>query len=114
MQEVIVTPVPATANVSTGVITAFDHFGQLEPDVEFTIKLTNGPGIVGQSHDTQSRTFTSDANGIVNCTQLVRGASYTINRSESAPQTFVVPDVASFIIPVTGLLGFEADDLPAP
>ena len=79
-------PQPATPNVSTGVLTAFDHFGQVEEDVDFTVRLTAGPGIEGQSHDTQGRVFTSDANGLVTCENLIKFASYSIQRSSGSTQ----------------------------
>ena len=100
-------PLPASPNVATGVLTAFDQYGQVEQDVDFEVKLTAGPGIVGQSHDTEGRVFTSAPDGLVTCTNLIKFATYTIKRSSGTTQTFVVPDASSFTIPVTGLLGFE-------
>lgn len=100
-------PGPATPNVATGTLTAFDESGAVEAGVDFTVKLTAGPGVHGQSHDTASRVFTSDATGLVTVPGLVRNATYSIQRSSASTQSFVVPDADSFTIPVVGLLGFE-------
>ena len=113
--ETVVTP-SASAQLSTGTLTVYDEHGVAEQNVSVSVQLTAGPGDDGYAWDTAARTATSDENGLIEFTGLVRGATYTIwrgtsptaanpfaQRSSSPRTTFVVPNAASFSLPeVTG------------
>lgn len=113
-----ITP-PADATVSTGVMRCYSELGAIEVGVDITLYLTAGNGTAGYARDTKPRTETSDVNGDVEFTGLIRGCTYTVYRGAAADEfsasgfvatagatqvSFVVPNSDSFnIAEVIGL-----------
>ena len=100
------------SDTSTGVLTCYDENYAAESGVTFSVQMTVGPGVAGDALDTKVRTADSDGAGLVQFTNLIRGATYQIWRSTftsssvfgsvataNAKVTFVVPDSASFDLP---------------
>ena len=100
------------SDTSTGVLTCYDENYAAETGVTFSVQMTVGPGVAGDALDTKVRTADSDGAGLVQFTNLIRGATYQIWRSTftsssvfgsvataNAKVTFVVPDSASFDLP---------------
>ena len=108
------------SDTSTGVLVCYDENYAPESGVTFSMQMTAGPGVAGDSLDTTVRTATSAATtGLVQFTNLVRGATYQLWRSTftsssvfgsiataNAKVTVVVPDAASFNLPE--VLGTDA------
>lgn len=118
LTAVVVTP-PASALVATGVMVVYDEMGVLEEGASISIKLTVGPGDDGYGWDTATRTEVSDADGLVEFTGMIRGATYQVwrgvgagtqglvffgNTASASDPTIVVPlDQDTFSLPeVTG------------
>ena len=101
------------SDTSTGVLTCYDENYAPEVGVDFSMQMTAGPGVTGDSLDTRVKTATSAATtGLVQFTNLIRGATYQLWRSNfttssvfgsvataNAKVTVVVPDAASFSLP---------------
>jgi len=101
------------SDTSTGVLICYDENYAPESGVTFSMQMTAGPGVAGDSLDTTIKTATSAATtGLVQFTNLVRGATYQLWRSTftstsvfgsvataNAKVTVVVPDAASFDLP---------------
>ena len=103
---------------STGVLTVRDEEYAAESGVDISIQLTAGPGVAGEALDTAVRTETSDVSGLVQFTNMIRGATYNVWRSDASSSvvfgttatsnskvSYVVPDSASHNLPE--LLGTE-------
>jgi len=106
------------SDTSTGVLIVRDENYALEAAVDISIQLTAGPGVAGEALDTAVRTLSSDSSGEVQFTNMIRGATYNVWRSDATSTTvfgtaasaggkvsIVVPDAASFDLPE--LLGTE-------
>lgn len=106
-----VTP-PSAPGLATGVLIALDEDAQPEAGVEINIQLISGRNVAGFSLDQKIRTETTDSEGMVEFTNLIQGARYTVWSGEVAPTnpvpfavrgrsnkaTFTVPAVSSFNI----------------
>lgn len=101
------------SDTATGVLTCYDEHYAAEPGIVFSMQMTAGPGLAGDSLDTTVKTATSAVTtGLVQFTNLVRGATYNLWRSTfttssvfgsvataNAKVPVVVPDAASFDLP---------------
>ncbi len=108
------------SDTSTGVLICYDEDYAPESGVTFSMQMTAGPGVAGDALDTAVKTATSAVStGLVQFTNLVRGATYQLWRSTftsssvfgsvataNAKVTVVVPDAASFDLPE--VLGVDA------
>lgn len=94
-----VTPA-AGADQIVGVLDTYDSQGALEASVAITIKMLEGPGDTGQSHDTAEITATSNGSGRVTVS-LLQGAKYKARRgSTSRWEEFTCPTTGtSFLLP---------------
>ena len=120
MTAASITP-PASALLSTGVMVVYDELGDVEAGVAVSLQLVSGPGTAGYALDTLAREATSDVDGLVEFTGLIRGATYRIwrgatagtsasifaTRSAGASTTFVVPNLPSFNLPE--IIGTDAE-----
>jgi hypothetical protein len=106
----VITP-PASVLVATGYMVVYDNYGEVEGGVPITLAMSAGRGTAGYALDTKSRTEVSNADGYVEFTGLIRGATYSVRRAGVATpspgsfsggavgQSFVVPNAASFSMP---------------
>lgn len=100
---------PTDPLLATGVMLVLDEFGAFEAGVTISLQMTAGPGTAGYALDTKLRTEVSDGTGNISFAGLIRGASYTIWRSQTGvgevnfavrtavtKQSFVVPNSPTF------------------
>lgn len=84
---------------ATGVLTCYDEDGAAEQSVQVMCQIIDGPGTAGLSYDSTIRTETSGADGVVQFTGMVIGATYDIWRSDRGGRIeMTVPNSASFNI----------------
>ena len=84
---------------ATGVLTCYDEDGVAEQSVQVMCQITDGPGTAGLSYDSTIRTEVSGADGVVQFTNMVIGATYEIWRSDRGGRIeMTVPNSASFNI----------------
>jgi hypothetical protein len=97
---------------STGVLVTYDESYATEDGVTINVQMSTGPGVAGIALDTTLRTVVSSGGGVVQVTNLIRGATYSIWRgtygsssvfgstaTSGAKVSFVVPDAGSFDLP---------------
>ncbi|RTL03730.1 hypothetical protein EKK58_12270 [Candidatus Dependentiae bacterium] len=114
-----VTP-PASPLVSTGVMLVLDENQAPEANISISLQMTEGPGVDGYALDSKVRTAVSNGSGVVQFTNLRRGATYAVWRgpandtysasafvvqAAATRKTFVVPNSDSFNI--TEILGLD-------
>jgi hypothetical protein len=100
---------PTDPLLSTGVMKVLNEFGVAEGGVTISLQLVDGPGTSGYALDTAIRSDVSDSSGQVEFTGLIRGATYSIWRSQTGvgsvnfairtavtKQSFIVPNTPSF------------------
>jgi len=122
LTALIVTP-PASPAVSTGTMLVLDENNAPEDGISISLQLTEGPGTAGYSLDTKIRTEVSNGSGVVEFTNLRRGATYSVWRgpandtfsasafvvqSAATRKTFVVPNSDSFNI--AEVLGLDVEE----
>lgn len=97
----IVIPPLENPEYSSGYLTALDKNVSPQLGTTFFLILEDGPGTEGYSYDRVRKQATSDEDGLVVFTNLVRGAKYRIwkGRDSSLGKTFIVPDEDSFELP---------------
>lgn len=91
-------PTASTAGFTTGYTYAYDEAGAVESGVTFTLYCYEAPTGSGLVLDTKTRTATSDANGLVQFTNLIKSAKYKIKRGTGGYKSFTAPTDASFAI----------------
>lgn len=121
LTALVVTP-PSSPSVATGSMLVLDEFNAPEEGVSISLQLTEGPGTAGYSLDTKIRTEVSDVDGMVEFTDLRRGATYSLWRGPAndtySPSAFVTQAAATrttFLVPNTDtfniaeVLGLDAE-----
>lgn len=88
---------------STGWVYCYDDEGNAEADVSISVQLTATPETDSYAFDTVVRVVTSEVDGLAEFTGLWIGATYRARRYNGPWYSFVVPNAASFALPV--LLG---------
>lgn len=79
-------------------LTTFDGQGNIQSDVDLTFVLAADDGEAGQSSTAEQFVATSDDNGLLQV-ELMRGATYRVQRGSGRPVTVVIPDAASYELP---------------
>lgn len=106
MTEVDITP--GTGNLTTGYLTVLDDEGVAEAGVPIYVKFISAPsGDTGYGYDTETRTVTSDVNGLVQITGLVKGAKYKIYRGEVSNYPITIPANAGNTYELVSIIGRE-------
>lgn len=84
---------PSEADFVTGYFVAYKN-GVPEPDVTYYVKLITMPDGTGVSINSDPVSFVSDDDGLVNCTNLLPGATYEIMQGSYSREskTFVADD----------------------
>lgn len=94
-----VDPTPSAAGFSTGYTYVYDEDGAAQQAASVTVRAISAPTATdGLVLDTDDRTGSTDANGYVEFTNLIRGATYKAKRGTGPWFRFTVPDQASFAI----------------
>jgi hypothetical protein len=100
MAQQVITPSPA--GFTTGYLSCYDQYGMLEQGVNVSIQIKEG--VVGITVDDTVRAVQSDVNGLVQFTNMLKGAvyfiwrgtsprKYTVTIPASAGTTYVLPSV---------------------
>jgi len=85
---------------STGWVYCYNYDGEIESAVTIQVQQTATPEIDSYAFDTTVYSGTSDEVGLVEFTGLWIGATYQARRASGAWHSFVVPNAASFALPV--------------
>lgn len=96
MTAVTITPSPA--DQVTGYLTTYDENGDVEADVDVTLRIKSAPSDAGFALDSADRVATSDVNGLVEFPGMFPGARYSIWRGTEIPQnpkSFILPTDAT-------------------
>ncbi len=90
-EMIAVTITPSDPGYTTGYFTAYDENNEPEADVVITCTLRAVPkNSTGLALDTNPRAATSDVNGLVSFTNLVKGATYEFYRGATGTKLFSV------------------------
>ena len=75
-----ITITPSTGDQTTGYLTTLDETGAAEAGVSIYVSLSDVPDDYGLALDEATRTMTSDEDGLVEITGMVKGATYNLRR----------------------------------
>lgn len=96
----VVASAPASPSCSTGTLVCIGTDGEPEANVAITFKQTSIPSTDGYAYDGREFQATSDANGLVQHTGFIIGASYQARRAGGEWTTaFTIANAASFTLP---------------
>jgi len=93
------------ADQVTGYLYCYDEEGDPEEDVTVSVTAARVTGLSGIALDSAAYTETSDANGLVQFTGLVKGASYYLRRGTGPQAVFTVPATADDPVALAALIG---------
>jgi hypothetical protein len=100
-----VTIMPSDPGFVTGYAYCYDPAGQPEAGVQVHVQMLRAAPASGLIADGTIRTLTSDASGLVQVTNMIRGAMYQISRGTARGQTIVVPADAPDVFALPSLVG---------
>ncbi len=101
MTQVVITP--SSPGFTTGYLTVYDETGVAESGVTITATVWDiADSLTGSSFDATPRTATSDAQGLVQFANLVKGVTYAFARGTAKPRYIEIPDSAgaTYALPV--------------
>jgi len=103
-----VSPTPSVAGKSTGYTTVLDEAGVAESGVTITVQCVGVPSGSGVVLDSALRTATSDANGYVEFTNQIKGATYLYTRGNGPKSLkYTVPADAGASFEIFNFLGVD-------
>jgi hypothetical protein len=100
-----VTITPSDPGFVTGYAYCYDPAGQPEAGVQVHVQMLRAAPSSGLIADGTIRTLTSDASGLVQVTNMIRGAMYQISRGTARGETIVVPVDAPDVFALPSLVG---------
>lgn len=83
----LVVSLPENPGLATGILIALDEEANPEQNIQINLQLVGGRGVAGFSLDTKVRTEITDANGKVEFTRLIHGATYAVYSGSEAPES---------------------------
>jgi hypothetical protein len=96
---------PSDPGFVTGYAYCCDPAGQPEAGVQVHVQMLRAAPSSGLIADGTIRTLTSDASGLVQVTNMIRGAMYQISRGTARGETIVVPVDAPDVFALPSLVG---------
>lgn len=97
---------PSAPGFTTGYIVTYDEQGVIEAGVTVTCFATAGDDLTGLGLDSTPRSEISDANGLVQFTNLILGATYKFRRGPRGPYTTVtIPLTAAATTALDTIIG---------
>jgi hypothetical protein len=96
---------PSDPGFVTGYAYCYDPAGQPEAGVQVHVQMLRAAPSSGLIADGTIRTLTSDASGLVQVTNMIRGAMYQISRGTARGETIVVPVDAPDVFALPSLVG---------
>ena len=83
---------PSAAGMVTGYLYAYDSEGVPEPDVSASVYASGADDApAGLALEGTVRTETSDAEGLITFTNLIKGVTYTLSRGMGVGKEFTIP-----------------------
>jgi len=103
----LATVTPSEVSKVTGYWYTLDEEGEVEASVDIELRVVSS-SLAGTAHDAAIRTETSDSNGLVQFTNLVKGAKYEARRGTTTRWTqFTVPTTATTPYALPDIWGSE-------
>lgn len=98
---------PSTPPLTTGFWTVYDNLGVAQAGAQVSIQASSPPkGSTGIVMEDAVRTATADGNGVVQFSNLVKGATYTVYRTSSARRfQILVPTTAGTTVALGSIVG---------
>lgn len=101
-----VTPSASSPGFTTGYLTTYDELGAVESGVTVKARLTASPASdTGIAYDRKTRTTTSNGAGLVEFTNMVLGATYSVWRSGGTLTTVTIPSDAGASYELPSIVG---------
>jgi len=92
----------------TGTLYCYDESGEVAADIEVSLRFDSISSDTGYAYDTAWRTETSDANGLVQFTNLIKGASYIGRRGIGEEKTLTIASDATSPVELDTVWGIDA------